>query len=67
MLLGDALSNQPLEVLEGNKVIEVRLRGVSKASSCGISWITQRQARRLPPSETIEPTTTSSGRCHRDI
>jgi trehalose 6-phosphate synthase/phosphatase len=31
MLLGDALSNQPLEVLEGNKVIEVRLRGISKA------------------------------------
>jgi trehalose 6-phosphate synthase/phosphatase len=30
MLLGDALSNQPLEVLEGNKVIEIRLRGVSK-------------------------------------
>ena len=32
MLLGDALSNQPLEVLEGKKVIEVRLRGVSKAA-----------------------------------
>jgi len=31
MLLGDALSNQPFEVLEGSKVIEVRLRGVSKA------------------------------------
>jgi trehalose 6-phosphate synthase/phosphatase len=31
MLLGDALSNQPFEVLEGKKVIEVRLRGVSKA------------------------------------
>ncbi|HVL67487.1 MAG TPA: bifunctional alpha,alpha-trehalose-phosphate synthase (UDP-forming)/trehalose-phosphatase [Vicinamibacterales bacterium] len=31
MLLGDALSNQPLEVLEGKKVIEVRLRGISKA------------------------------------
>jgi trehalose 6-phosphate synthase/phosphatase len=31
MLLGDALSNQPFEVLEGHKVIEVRLRGVSKA------------------------------------
>jgi trehalose 6-phosphate synthase/phosphatase len=31
MLLGDALSNQPLEVLEGKKVIEVHLRGVSKA------------------------------------
>jgi trehalose 6-phosphate synthase/phosphatase len=31
MLLGDALSNQPLEVIEGSKVIEVRLRGVSKA------------------------------------
>jgi trehalose 6-phosphate synthase/phosphatase len=30
MLLGDLLSNQPLEVLEGKKVIEVRLRGVSK-------------------------------------
>jgi trehalose 6-phosphate synthase/phosphatase len=31
MLLGDALSNQPFEVTEGRKVIEVRLRGVSKA------------------------------------
>jgi trehalose 6-phosphate synthase/phosphatase len=31
MVLGDSLSNQPLEVLEGKKVIEVRLRGVSKA------------------------------------
>jgi trehalose 6-phosphate synthase/phosphatase len=31
MLLGDALSNQPLEVLEGRKVIEVRMRGISKA------------------------------------
>jgi trehalose 6-phosphate synthase/phosphatase len=31
MLLGDALSNQPFEVIEGRKVIEVRLRGVSKA------------------------------------
>jgi trehalose 6-phosphate synthase/phosphatase len=31
MLLGDALSNQPFEVLEGKKVIEVRLGGVSKA------------------------------------
>lgn len=31
VLLGDALSNQPLEVLEGKKVIEVRSRGVSKA------------------------------------
>jgi trehalose 6-phosphate synthase/phosphatase len=30
MLLGDVLSNQPLEVLEGKKVIEIRLRGVSK-------------------------------------
>lgn len=30
-LLGDALSDQPLEVLEGKKVIEVRLRGVTKA------------------------------------
>jgi trehalose 6-phosphate synthase/phosphatase len=31
MLLGDALSNQPVEVLEGKKVIEVRFRGMSKA------------------------------------
>jgi trehalose 6-phosphate synthase/phosphatase len=31
LFLGDLLSNQPLEVLEGKKVIEVRLRGVSKA------------------------------------
>jgi len=30
MVLGDALSNQPLEVLEGKKVIEVRMRGVNK-------------------------------------
>jgi trehalose 6-phosphate synthase/phosphatase len=32
MLLGDTLSNQPFEVLEGKKVIEIRLRGVSKAA-----------------------------------
>ena len=31
MLLNDALNNQPLEVLEGKKVIEVRFRGISKA------------------------------------
>jgi trehalose 6-phosphate synthase/phosphatase len=31
MLLGVALNNQPLEVLEGKKVIEIRLRGVTKA------------------------------------
>jgi trehalose 6-phosphate synthase/phosphatase len=31
MLLGDALSNQPLEVIEGKKVIEIRLSGASKA------------------------------------
>jgi trehalose 6-phosphate synthase/phosphatase len=30
MWLGDVLSNQPLEVREGKKVIEVRLRGISK-------------------------------------
>lgn len=30
-LLGDTLRDQPFEVLEGKKVIEVRLRGVSKA------------------------------------
>lgn len=30
MLLGDALSNQPLEVREGKKALEVRLRGVNK-------------------------------------
>lgn len=30
MLLGDALSNQPLEVREGKKVLEIRLRGVHK-------------------------------------
>ena len=29
--LRDALCNQPFEVLEGSKVIEIRLRGVSKA------------------------------------
>jgi trehalose 6-phosphate synthase/phosphatase len=32
MLLGDILSNQPLEVLEGKKVIEVRHRGISKGA-----------------------------------
>jgi trehalose 6-phosphate synthase/phosphatase len=31
MLLGEALSNQPLEVLEGKKVVEVRYRSISKA------------------------------------
>jgi trehalose 6-phosphate synthase/phosphatase len=31
MMLGQALANQPFEVLEGKKVIEVRVRGVSKA------------------------------------
>jgi trehalose 6-phosphate synthase/phosphatase len=31
LLLGDLLSNQPVEVLQGKKVIEVRMRGVSKA------------------------------------
>lgn len=31
LLLSAALSNQPFEVLEGNRVIEIRLRGVSKA------------------------------------
>ena len=30
MLLGDLLSNQPLDVLEGKKVVEVRFRGISK-------------------------------------
>lgn len=30
MLFGDALSNQPLEVREGKKVLEIRLRGVHK-------------------------------------
>ena len=31
MLLGDLLSNQPLEVVEGAKVVEIRFRGFSKA------------------------------------
>ena len=31
MLLGDLLCNQPLEVVEGKKVIDVRVRGVNKA------------------------------------
>jgi trehalose 6-phosphate synthase/phosphatase len=31
MLLGEALSNQPLDVLEGKKVVEVRYRAISKA------------------------------------
>jgi trehalose 6-phosphate synthase/phosphatase len=30
LLLGDLLANQPLEILEGKKVIEVRARGVNK-------------------------------------
>ncbi len=30
MLFGDALSNQPLEVLEGHKTVEIRFRGVNK-------------------------------------
>jgi trehalose 6-phosphate synthase/phosphatase len=42
MVLSEALSNQPYEVLDGHKVIEVRLRGVSKALV----------ARRMQPSET---------------
>jgi trehalose 6-phosphate synthase/phosphatase len=44
MLLGDALSNQPIEVLEGKKVIEIRLRGVSKSvvgrDECGSAGTT---------------------------
>jgi trehalose 6-phosphate synthase/phosphatase len=47
MLLGDVLSNQPLEVLEGKKIIEVRLRGVSKAV------VAQRVAAGLVPGTTI--------------
>jgi trehalose 6-phosphate synthase/phosphatase len=31
LLLGDLLSNQPLEVVEGKKVVEIRFRGFSKA------------------------------------
>jgi trehalose 6-phosphate synthase/phosphatase len=31
MLLGDVLSNQPLEVIDGRRVIEIRHRGVTKA------------------------------------
>jgi trehalose 6-phosphate synthase/phosphatase len=31
LLLGDVLSNQPLEVVEGKKVVEIRVRGFSKA------------------------------------
>jgi trehalose 6-phosphate synthase/phosphatase len=31
MFLGDVLSNQPLEVIEGRRVIEIRHRGVTKA------------------------------------
>jgi trehalose 6-phosphate synthase/phosphatase len=47
MLLGDLLSNQPLEVLEGKKVIEVRFRGVSK------SLVAQRVAAEAGPATTI--------------
>ncbi len=66
MLLGDTLSNQPLEVLEGHKVIEVRLRGVSKALvgqrvcadaaagttvvAIGDDWTDEDLFRALPPS-----------------
>lgn len=47
MLLGDVLSNQPLEVLEGKKVIEVRLRGVNKVV------IAQRLQREIGPDTVI--------------
>lgn len=40
MVLGDALSNQPLEVVEGKKVIEVRLRGVSKMAAANHAMAT---------------------------
>ncbi|HEX6976412.1 MAG TPA: bifunctional alpha,alpha-trehalose-phosphate synthase (UDP-forming)/trehalose-phosphatase [Vicinamibacterales bacterium] len=65
MLLGDTLSNQPLEVIEGKKVIEVRLRGVSKALvgrrvsaeaasdvsivAIGDDWTDEDMFRALPP------------------
>ena len=47
MLLGDVLSNQPLEVLEGKKVLEVRLRGVSK------SLVAQRVREEIAPNGVI--------------
>jgi trehalose 6-phosphate synthase/phosphatase len=47
LLLGDVLSNQPLEVLEGKKVIEVRLRGISK----GV--VAQRVAEEMRPDTVI--------------
>jgi trehalose 6-phosphate synthase/phosphatase len=47
LLLGDLLSNQPLEVLEGKKVIEVRVRGVSKG------LVAQRVEAERPPGTTI--------------
>ena len=47
MLLGDLLSNQPLEVLEGKKVIEVRLRGVGKGA------VGQRIEAEIDPGTTI--------------
>jgi trehalose 6-phosphate synthase/phosphatase len=31
LLLGDVLSNQPLDVVEGKKLVEIRVRGFSKA------------------------------------
>jgi trehalose 6-phosphate synthase/phosphatase len=47
MLLGHLLSNQPLEVVEGRKVIEVRLRGASK------SMVAERVRAETPPGTAI--------------
>jgi trehalose 6-phosphate synthase/phosphatase len=47
MWLGDVLSNQPLEVREGKRVIDVRLRGGGKAS------VGRRIEAETPPGTTI--------------
>ena len=59
MLLGDALSNQPIEVLEGKKVIEVRLRGVSK------TLVAQRVMAHTGPDTTI--VAIGDDRTHEDL
>jgi trehalose 6-phosphate synthase/phosphatase len=61
MLLGDILSNQPLEVLERKKVIEVRHRGISKARSARRSRQRSHLVRRWWPSATTSPTRSCFG------
>ena len=66
MLLGDLLSNQPLEVLEGKKVIEVRLRGVGKGVVAQRIEAEIEGGASSSRSVMTEPMKNSSGRCrHR--